>query len=69
MKIGIILDSTKVSWYINDLIEWINKNPNLDLKVLLIQNVQNKRKSLLSESLLKIVDRILFKTVNTLEKN
>jgi len=68
MKIGIILDSTKVSWYINDLIEWINKSPNLDLKVLLIQNVQNKRKSLLSESLLKIVDRILFKTVNTLEK-
>ena len=25
MKIGIILDSTKVSWYINDLIDWIKK--------------------------------------------
>ena len=27
MKIGIILDSINTSWYINDLVEWIKKNP------------------------------------------
>ena len=68
MKIGIILDSTKVSWYINDLINWIKKNPNLELEVLLIQNVVNKRKNIFSAGLSKIVDRILFKIVNILEK-
>ena len=26
MKIGIILDSVKVPWFINDLIDWINKS-------------------------------------------
>ena len=68
MKIGIILDSTKVSWYINDLVKWIKKDPNLNLEVLLIQNVDNKRKSIYSGGLSKIVDRILFKIVNILEK-
>ena len=68
MKIGIILDSIKVSWYINDLIDWIKKNPNLNLEVLLIQNVDNKRKPIFSAGLSKIVDRILFKIVNILEK-
>ena len=68
MKIGIILDSTKVSWYINDLINWIKKNPNLKLEVLLIQNVVNKRKPIFSAGFSKIVDRILFKIVNIIEK-
>ena len=68
MKIGIILDSTKVSWYINDLIEWIKESPNLNLEVLLIQNIHNERKSFLSDNLLKIVDRAFFKIINTLEK-
>ena len=68
MKIGILLDSTKVSWYIKDLIEWITKNPNLSLDVLLIQNIDNKRKPIFSDNLSKIVDRILFKIVNFLEK-
>ena len=68
MKIGIILDSIKVSWYINDLIDWIKKNPNLSLEVLLIQNVDSKTKSIFSFSLLKTIDRILFKIVNILEK-
>ena len=67
MKIGILLDSTKVSWYIKDLIEWITKNPNLSLDVLLIQNIDNKRKPIFSDNLSKIVDRILFKIVNFLE--
>ena len=53
MKIGIILDSTKVSWYINDLIDWIKKNPNLNLEVLLIQNIENKRKPIFSSGLSK----------------
>ena len=44
MKIGIILDSTKVSWYLNDLVEWIKKDPSLNLEVLLIQNIKNKKK-------------------------
>ena len=69
MKIGIILDSTKVSWYINDLVNWIKNDPNLDLEVLLIQNVVNKRKPLFGAGLSKIVDRILFKIVNILEKD
>ena len=69
MKIGILLDSTKVSWYIKDLIEWITKNPNLSLDVLLIQNIDNKRKPIFSDNLSKIVDRILFKIVNFLEKS
>ena len=60
MKIGIILDSTKVSWYINDLVEWINLNPNLNLEVLLIQNIKNKRKPIFIDSFSKIVDRIFF---------
>ena len=64
MKIGIILDSLKVPWYINDLVDWIKKNPNLDLEVLLIQNIDNKRKPIFSDNLSKIVDRILFKIVN-----
>ena len=68
MKIGIILDSTKVSWYIYDLIKWIKKNPNLNLEVLIIQNIENKRRPLLNDSFSKIVDRILFKIVNILEK-
>ncbi len=68
MKIGIILDSLKVPWYINDLVDWIKKNPNLDLEVLLIQNIDNKRKPIFSDNLSKIVDRILFKIVNVLEK-
>ncbi len=68
MKIGIILDSTKVSWYINDLIHWINKSPNLKLEVLLVQNVFKKRKFFLNNSLLNIMDRILFKAINILEK-
>ena len=41
MKIGIILDSIKVSWYINDLIDWIKKNPSLSLEVLILQNVRS----------------------------
>ena len=61
MKIGIILDSTEVSWYINDLVEWIKKNPNLNLEALLIQNIKNEKKSLLNESFTKIFDRIFFK--------
>ena len=68
MKIGIILDSTKVSWYINDLVEWININPDLNLEVLLIQNVKNKRKPIFIDSFSKIVDRIFLKTLNLLEK-
>ena len=50
MKIGIILDSTKVSWYLNDLVEWIKKDPSLNLEVLLIQNIKSKKKSLFNES-------------------
>ena len=53
MKIGIILDSTNVQWYINDLVNWINKNPKLTLEVLLIQNIKSKRKSILKEKFLK----------------
>ena len=68
MKIGIILDSTKVSWYIFDLIKWIKKNPNLNLEVLIIQNIESKRRPLFSDGLSKIVDRILFKIINVLEK-
>ena len=68
MKIGIILDSTKVSWYINDLIHFIKEDPNLDLEVLLIQNIVSKRKPFYSDGLSKIVDRILFKFVNIIEK-
>ena len=68
MKIGIILDSTKASWYINDLVEWIKKNPNLTLEVLLIQNIKNKKKSPLSEKFSKILDRIFFKIINIIEK-
>ena len=41
MKIGIILDSLKVPWYIYDLVDWIKKRPNLDLEVLIIQNIDN----------------------------
>ena len=68
MKIGIILDSIKVSWYINDLIDWIKKNPSLSLEVLILQNVSYKRENIFSDSLLKIIDRTLFKIVNILEK-
>ena len=53
MKIGIILDSTKVSWYLNDLIEWIKKKPSLNLEVLLIQNIKNKKKSPFNENFSK----------------
>ena len=68
MKIGIILDSINTSWYINDLVEWIKKNPNLTLEVLLIQNIDNKKKSLVSQKLSKILDRIFFKIINIIEK-
>jgi|TARA_B100000959_G_C14934957_1_gene605344 folate-dependent phosphoribosylglycinamide formyltransferase PurN len=68
MKIGIILDSTKTSWYIHDLVEWIKKNPKITLEVLLIQNIGNKKKSLLSEKFSKILDRIFFKIINIIEK-
>ena len=54
MKIGIILDSTKVSWYLNDLVEWIKKDPSLNLEVLLIQNIKSKKKSLFNESFPKL---------------
>ena len=56
MKIGIILDSTKVSWYLNDLVEWIKKNPSLNLEVLLIQNTKNEKKSLFNENFFKLSD-------------
>jgi folate-dependent phosphoribosylglycinamide formyltransferase PurN len=69
MKIGFILDSIKVSWYIKDLIDWIKKNPNLNLEVLLIQNVNNKREPIFSGGFSKIFNRILFKIVNVLEKS
>ena len=69
MKIGIILDSTNVQWYINDLVNWINKNPKLTLEVLLIQNIKSKRKSILKEKVSKILDRVLFKFINIIEKN
>ncbi len=68
MKIGIILDSTKASWYINDLVNWINKNPNLTLEILLIQNIINKRKSIFKEKAFKILDRVFFKIINVIEK-
>ena len=68
MKIGIILDSTKVSWYINDLVEWIKKTPNINLEVLLIQNIKNRKKTLLNESFAKILDRIFFKIIGITEK-
>ena len=68
MKIGIILDSINTSWYINDLVEWIKKNPNLTLEVLLIQNIDDKKKSLVSQKLSKILDRIFFKIINIIEK-
>ena len=67
MKIGIILD-TNVQWYINDLVNWINKNPKLTL-ILLIQNIKSKRKSILKEKVSKILDRVLFKFINIIEKN
>ena len=63
MKIGIILDSTKVSWYLNDLVEWIKKDPSLNLEVLLIQNIKNKKKSLFKENFSKLLDRIFFKII------
>ena len=54
MKIGIILDSTKVSWYQNDLVEWIDKNPKLNLEVLLIQNIKSRKKSLFDDKFIII---------------
>jgi folate-dependent phosphoribosylglycinamide formyltransferase PurN len=68
MKIGIILDSINTSWYINDLVEWMNKNPNLTLEVLLIQNINDKKKSLVGQKFSKILDRIFFKIINIIEK-
>ena len=68
MKIGIILDSTKVSWYLNDLVEWIKKDPSLNLEVLLIQNIKNKKKSLFKENFSKLLDRIFFKIIGITEK-
>jgi methionyl-tRNA formyltransferase len=68
MKIGIILDSTKVSWYQNDLVEWIDKNPKLNLEVLLIQNIKSRKKLLFNDKFLKILDRIFFKIINIIEK-
>ena len=68
MKIGIILDSTKVSWYLNDLVEWIKKDPSLNLEVLLIQNIKNKKKSLFNENFSKLLDRIFFKIIGITEK-
>ena len=68
MKIGIILDSTKVSWYLNDLVEWIKKDPSLNLEVLLIQNIKSKKKSLFNESFPKLLDRIFFKIIGITEK-
>ena len=62
MKIGIILDSTKVSWYLNDLVEWIKKDPSLNLEVLLIQNIKNKKKSLFNENFSKLLDRIFLRS-------
>ena len=67
MKIGIILDSTKVSWYLNDLVEWIKKDPSLNLEVLLIQNIKSKKKSLFNESFPKLLDRIFFKIESSTE--
>ena len=68
MKIGIILDSIKTSWYINDLVEWIKKNPSLTLEVLLIQNINDKKTPLLRQKFSKFLDRIFFKIINIIEK-
>ena len=61
MKIGIILDSTKVSWYIYDLVKWIKQNPNFSLEVLLIQNIEIKRQSVFNGNLFNILDRFFLK--------
>ena len=68
MKIGIIVDSTKVPWYIYDLIKWIKQNSHFTIEVLFIQNIKNQRKPLISENFFKILDRFLFKIINFIEK-
>ena len=68
MKIGIILDSIKAPWYIYDLVEWIKKNPNLKLEVLLIQNFDNKKKIIANRKFSKILDRFFFKIINLIER-
>ena len=68
MKIGIILDSTKVSWYIYDLVKWIKQNPNFSLEILLIQNIEIKRQPVFNGNLFNILDRFFFKIINIVEK-
>ena len=68
MKIGIILDSTKVSWYIYDLVKWIKQNPNFSLEILLIQNIEIKRQPVFNGNLINILDRFFFKIINIVEK-
>ena len=52
--------SKRITHFVGDPINTIKKNPNLDLEVLLIQNVNNKRDPIFSGGLSKIVNRILF---------
>ena len=68
MKIAILLDSTNSDWYIKDLIEWINKEPNLTLEVLLIQQKNKRTIPILNDKIGNILDRIFFKIINIIEK-
>jgi len=68
MKIAILLDSTNSDCYIKDLIEWINKKPNLTLEVLLIQQKNKRTIPILNDKIRNILDRIFFKIINIIEK-
>lgn len=68
MKIGIILDSTEVPWYIYDLVKWMKQNPNFNLEILLIQNIKTKRQSIFNKNFINILDRVFFKIIKIIEK-
>ena len=62
------LDSTKVPWYIYDLVKWIKQNPNFNLEILLIQNIEIKRQPIFNKNFTNILDRVFFKIINIIEK-
>lgn len=68
MKIGILIDSTKSQWYLNDLLEWIQSHPNLNISALLIQNNSRKKIPLFKDSFRNILNRAIFKFINVIEK-
>ena len=66
MKIGLLIDNKELDKSNSDLCNWIYKNKNLSIELLIIN--KNKKFENKSLSLFKIINKIIFILLTSLEK-